>query len=332
MASAQQSEPITGLFDMSSVGESGRIWWRGLDEVVESPAFADHLSQEFPTGAAEMIANGHDRRHFLRIMGASMAMAGLGVAGCRRWPTEHIAPYAHRPEGTMPGVAEFFASCMEFNGVAQGVLVTSNDGRPTKIEGNPDQTDSRGATDAFTQASILELYDPDRSRAVRRGDSVATIVAEIRKRMGDGAGVAVLAQPNSSPTLHRMRRAFMTVYPKASWTEYTPINDQNERQGMQAATGGAWRPLHDLSHARVIVSLGADLLGAGPGQVRNTRGWAEGRTAASGHMNRMWVAETAMTLTGANADERQAMRPAEIVALAAKLAGAGIDGLVELST
>ncbi len=126
----------------------------------------------------------------------------------------------------------------------------------------------------------------------------------------------------------------MTAYPKASWTEYTPINDQNERQGMQSATGGAWRPLHDLSHARVIVSLGADLLGAGPEQVRNTRGWADGRTAANGHMNRMWVAETAMTLTGANADERQAMRPAEIVAVAAALAdikGTQIDGLAELS-
>ena len=125
---------------MSSVKEqknTGRTWWRSLDEVVESPIFRKKIQDEFPDGASELLATGNDRRHFLKIMGASMALAGLGVGGCRRWPKENIVPYAHRPEGAMPGIAEHYATCFDFGGVSQGVLVTSNDGRPTKIEGNP---------------------------------------------------------------------------------------------------------------------------------------------------------------------------------------------------
>mgnify|MGYP001411566258 FL=1 len=155
---------------MSSLNEpqsNGKMWWRSLDEVVKRDAIQAKLNDEFPEGAQDLLATGKDRRHFLKIMGASMALAGLGLSGCRRWPKEHIVPYAHRPEGTMPGIPEHFASCFDFGGVSQGVLVTSNDGRPTKIEGNPEHPDSLGATDGFTQASILDLYDPDRSRGVK---------------------------------------------------------------------------------------------------------------------------------------------------------------------
>ena len=154
---------------MSSLNESksnGRTWWRSLDEVVATEAFQSKVQDEFPEGSSELLATGDDRRHFLKIMGASMALAGLGVAGCRRWPKENIVPYAHRPQNTMPGIPEQYASCFDFGGFSQGVLVTSNDGRPTKIEGNPEHPDSRGKTDAFTQAAILDLYDPDRSRKV----------------------------------------------------------------------------------------------------------------------------------------------------------------------
>ena len=134
--------------------QRGKMWWRSLDEVVDSQQFQQQVQDEFQEGSSDLLASGSDRRHFLKIMGASMALAGLGVGGCRRWPKEHIVPYAHRPEGTMPGVPEYYASCFDFGGIAQGVLVTSNDGRPTKIEGNPEHPDSRGASDAFTPANV----------------------------------------------------------------------------------------------------------------------------------------------------------------------------------
>jgi molybdopterin-containing oxidoreductase family iron-sulfur binding subunit len=276
-------------------------------------------ADEFPEGAGELLATGSDRRHFLKIMGASMALAGLGVAGCRRWPKEHIVPYAHRPEGTMPGIPEQYASSFDFGGISHGVLVTSNDGRPTKIEGNPLHPDSQGATDAFTQVEILDLYDPDRSKGVTYdGDdsSLASFKEWIATYLPEkGKGVAVITEPSSSPTFHRMRRAFMKKNPQAMWVEYAPLENTNQKTALQHAFGGNWMPIYDYSKAKVIVSLDADFLGAGPMQVPNTRGWAEGRTVQHGNMSRLWMVEPGLSVTGAKADERQAMRPAEILAL-----------------
>ena len=311
---------------MPSVNESnqsehngGRMWWRSLDEVVASDEFDATLKDEFPEGSSDLLASGDDRRHFLKIMGASMALAGLGVAGCRRWPKEHIVPYAHRPEGTMPGIPEQYASCFDFGGIAQGVLVTSNDGRPTKIEGNPQHPDNQGATDAFTQAEILDLYDPDRSKKVTyEGDDSSLVAFKdwIAAYLPEkGKGVAVIAPPSSSPTFHRMRRAFMKKNPQAMWVEYAPLANTNEREALNHAFGGNWMPVHDFSKATSIVSLDADFLGAGPMQVSNTRGWAAGRKPNHGKMSRVWIAEPALSVTGAKADERQAMHPADILAL-----------------
>ena len=294
-------------------------WWRSVDEINTSSILNETNTDEFPEGAAELFATGNDRRHFLKIMGASMALAGLGVAGCRRWPKEHIVPYAHRPEGTMPGIPEQYASCFDFGGISQGVLVTSNDGRPTKIEGNPLHPDSQGTTNAFTQAEILDLYDPDRSKGVTYdGDDsslnafkewIATYLPE------KGKGIAVLTEPSSSPTFHRMRRAFMKKNPEAMWVEYAPLANTNEQEALRHAFGGDWMPVYDFSKAEVIVSLDADFLGAGPMQVPNTRGWAAGRHVKHGKMNRLWMVESGLSVTGAKADERQAMRPADILAI-----------------
>ncbi len=140
---------------MSSLDErplAGKQYWRSLDDLADTPEFREFLQREFPKGAAEML-EGTDRRHFLRIMGASMALAGMGLSGCRRWPQEQIAPFASRPAGRTPGDARQFATSMEIGGVAQGLLVTSYDGRPIEIEGNPEHPINRGATDAFAQAS-----------------------------------------------------------------------------------------------------------------------------------------------------------------------------------
>ena len=163
---------------MNEPPRSGQRYWRSLEHLSETTEFQEFLHREFPKGASELL--GEDRRQFLKLMGASMALAGLGLAGCRRWPEQEIAAYAQRPEGRDPGVAQHFASTWELGGVGHGLLVTAFDGRPTKIEGNPDHPTSQGAADLFAQASILDLYDPDRSRAVRhqRGDDAG------RQRLG----------------------------------------------------------------------------------------------------------------------------------------------------
>ena len=327
---------------MSSLNEpqsNGKMWWRSLDEVVKSDAIQAKLNDEFPEGAQDLLATGQDRRHFLKIMGASMALAGLGLSGCRRWPEEHIVPYAHRPEGTMPGIPEHFASCFDFGGISQGVLVTSNDGRPTKIEGNPEHPDSLGATDGFTQASILDLYDPDRSRSVKyKGeDSSIHAFAEWADVYlpEKGKGLACLVEPSSSPTVQRMKRALKKKYPELLWVEYAPLDNANERAALAHAFGGNWRAIPDFGHAEVIVSLDSDFLGVSPTQVPDTRGWAKGRKPNSHSMNRLLVAEPSLTLTGSKADERVAVKPSRIEVLAQAIAAkyAGINhGDIKLSS
>ncbi|MAI67685.1 MAG: molybdopterin oxidoreductase [Phycisphaerae bacterium] len=329
---------------MSSLNEpnkNGKTWWRSLDEVVATEDFQTQLKDEFPEGAGNLLATGDDRRHFLKIMGASMALAGLGVAGCRRWPKENIVPYANRPENTMPGIPEQYASCFDFGGISQGVLVTSNDGRPTKIEGNPEHPDSQGKTDAFTQAAILDLYDPDRSRKVTfegADSSLAAFKEWVASYLpNNGEGIAVLSEPSSSPTFARMRKAFMKKNPQAMWVEYTPLANINQQSGLNSAFDGNWIPVHDIAKATTIVSLDADFLGAGPLQVPNTRGWANGRKVSHGKMSRVWIAEPGLSVTGANADERSPMNPAAVATVATYIAkqiahtDMAIDGTVALT-
>ena len=330
---------------MSSVNEpnqnneTGRTWWRSLDEAVATEETMTTAPGEFPEGASDLLATGDDRRQFLKIMGASMALAGLGVGGCRRWPKEHIVPYAHRPQGTMPGNPEYYASCFDFGGIAQGVLVTSNDGRPTKIEGNPMHSGSKGATDAFTQASILDLYDPDRSKRVTYGGEVSSMSAfkdwAVEYLPKQGKGTAVICEPSSSPTFHRMQRAFMKKNPHAIWVEYAPLTNTNEREALDHAFGGHWVAVPDFSKAKNILSIDADFLGAGPMQVQNTQGWSAGRKVHHGAMSRLLMFETGLSITGSKADDRFALSPAELLAVAELMAfnGTGIstiEGSAEL--
>ena len=329
---------------MSSLNESnknGKTWWRSIDEVVAADGFQPEIKDEFPEGAGTLLATGDDRRHFLKIMGASMALAGLGVSGCRRWPKENIVPYAHRPENTMPGVPEQYATCFDFGGLSQGVLVTSNDGRPTKIEGNPEHPDSQGKTDAFTQAAILDLYDPDRSRKVTF-DGADSSLAAFKEWVAiylpnNGEGIAVVSEPSSSPTFARMRKAFMKKNPQAMWIEYAPLANTNQQSGLNSAFGGNWIPVHAIANATTVVSLDADFLGSGPLQVPNTRGWAQGRKVSHGKMSRVWIAEPGLSVTGANADERRSMNPAAVASVATYIAkqiahtDMVIDGAVALT-
>ncbi|MGH9457569.1 MAG: TAT-variant-translocated molybdopterin oxidoreductase, partial [Thermoanaerobaculia bacterium] len=316
------------------LGEPGRPeFWRGLDELAQDPSFEDVLRREFPREAAAL-GDGVDRRDFLRVMGASLAMGGL--AACTPQRPELLVPYVTAPENVIPGKPLFYASAIEMDGSALGVLVESHLGRPTKIEGNPEHPASLGATHHFAQASILSLYDPDRSETVRRIGEVSTweaFVSELQATLSPlqargGEGLRILTESVSSPTFGEQMRALMQRYPRATWHTWQPASGDNRRDGARAAFG---RPLHTIyrfAEADVVFSLDADFMFRGEGFVRYARDFMERRRVLAGRaeMNRLYVAETMPTVTGSMADHRAALTPSGIEALARAVAaelGAG---------
>ncbi len=319
-----------------SQSQSGPEYWRSLDELADSPEFREFLHDEFPAGATELLDSG-DRRHFLRIMAASMALAGVGMSGCRRWPVQHIVPYSNRPDGRMPGVPVQYATTMEIAGVGYGLLATSYDGRPIKIEGNPEHPTTRGRTDAISQASILNLYDPDRSRFPRHNGERKTL-EEFRAWMEDrleplrgrtsGGRLAILSEATRSPSVLAMRRRLAETYPLSEWHEYEALCNDNELLGSAAAFGHAFRSHYHFDIARVIVSLDSDFLLAHPNAIAHTKDFASMRRADGPQrtMNRLYVCEATHSLTGANADERLAVRSADIGVVAAKIAARVLGG------
>ena len=328
---------------MSSLGNgnnNGQAYWRSLDEVADTPEFRSFMHREFPSGASELLEGG-DRRHFLRIMGASMALAGVGIGGCRRWPEQKIAPYANRPEGTMPGEARYYASMLDLGGAASGILVTTYDGRPTKIEGNSTHPTVHGASTAYTQASILDLYDPDRGRSIidrlehpeEPKPSNWTAFETWAKphfeaQAGtDGDGLWFLSEETSSPSVQRIQRSLRKRYPKAKWVTWEPLADMSATAGLDHAfSGETWRAIHDFTEADVIVSFDSDFLGLHPEELKLSKQWAKGRRPVMDHghakMNRVFIAEPTLSITGCNADERYAMTPDAITVLAARVAAA----------
>jgi molybdopterin-containing oxidoreductase family iron-sulfur binding subunit len=302
--------------------------WRSLDDLAGDPAFREAVEREFPAYADEMLAP--SRRDFLRLMGASVALAGM--TACRRWPTEHIVPLAHRPEGYVPGNVLQYATSYDVSGRGTGLLVTSYDGRPIKIEGNPLHPASLGATDPWTQATILQLYDPDRSteivERVGGGTSVRTaddFLAWSRSTFetlsgSGGQGLRILAEPSSSPTMADLKTCFAKRYPKAVWVEWDPLTQDAAREGAAMAFGRPLRTIVDLRRADVIVSFDADLLCDGPQALDNARAWAERRRAQDGTMNRLWVVEAGFTNSGASADERIAVQSAMVPVVLGRLA------------
>jgi molybdopterin-containing oxidoreductase family iron-sulfur binding subunit len=321
----------------------GKDYWRSLEHLADTPEFRAFMHREFPAGASELL--GEDRRHFLKVMGASMALAGLGLAGCRRWPEEEIAPFAARPVGRVPGTPVHYATCMEMGGVATALLATSTDGRPTKLEGNPDHPASLGAASLLAQASILDLYDPDRSRTVRQGgadsswaDFAIWAADHFGKARGKrGAGLAVLSEASTAPSVLAMKSRFLAHFPNAKWYEYEPVNNDEEIAGSRAAFGMPYRMQADFGKAQIIVALDADIIGSHPNAVANTRGFAAGRRRVddAGHaMNRLYAVESDLSLTGANADDRIAVRSADVAVIAGYLAArvTGDDALRRLES
>jgi molybdopterin-containing oxidoreductase family iron-sulfur binding subunit len=298
-------------------------FWRSLEELSGAREFEEALAREFPRHAAVWDAS-TDRRRFLELMGASLALAGMH--GCAAPPPEPILPYVRAPTGMTPGVAMHFATAMPRPSGALGVVATSHMGRPTKIEGNALHPASLGATDAAAQASVLTLYDPDRSQTVKRLGEISTwsaILGAIREALefaGDGAGLRVLSEPINSPTLLRQRQAFLDRYPGARWHEYEPVSRASVLAGADRAFGRPLAPVYQIGDADVVLSLDSDFLCSGPGAVRYARDFMARRGAEANSANRLYVVETALSPTGAAADHRLPLAPSGVAAFASALA------------
>ncbi len=316
----------------SAEGDQKQHFWRSLQDLRQDPHFKRLGNEEFMLGASDS-PGGSSRRQFLQLMGASMALAGL--TGCRR-PVELIMPYSRKPEEIIPGIPLFYATAMPFRGVVSGLLVQSFEGRPTKVEGNPDHPVSLGASGLFEQASVLNLYDPDRSKQVLRDGNAASwgdFVAFCQGFLAQSATrkVAVLCEQTSSPTVNALRGRLAQVYPQLRWVTYAAEGDDPARMGMQEAFGMALRPSYRFESAEVIVSLDADFLSpADRNFVANTRGFAASRrmTSAQDDISRLYVVESTYTVTGGTADNRLRLRSSQIPAFAAALAvRLGVEGV-----
>ncbi len=305
---------------------TGQDLWRSLDEVADTEEFQKFVSKEFPNHAPEILS-GSSRRQFLKVMGASLALAGMGgLTGCLRYPQEKILPFSNRPEGRLPGVPVHYATGFERDGVAHGLLATSFDGRPIKLDGNPGHPTSNGTLDLIGQALVLDLYDPARAREVvhhEKSSSWQAARTAIRSAAAAG-GVAVLSAPTGSPTIRRMRDRFLSETINSKWYEYCPMTRDAEREGTALVFGAPHRPQYDFSKARVVVCLGADPLMTHPAALLHSRGFAQARTARrdEGVFHRMFSFESQHSLTGSVADERFPVRHSEIPAVAARIAGA----------
>ena len=309
--------------------KSDAVYWRSLDDLADAPSFRGRLEREFAEGTLSAISSA-TRRQFLKLAGASMALAG--ATGCR-WPKENIVPFAGRPEDRNPGEAQRFATACELNGVGYGLLVTSYDGRPIKIEGNPLHPTNGGATDALTQAAILEMYDPHRSQsAVRRegGQTIRQTPGEFSRWAVDhfarfaqrrGEGLYVLAEASASPSVADMRARLTQAMPAMVWCEYEPLSRDNELEGSKLAFGDAYRTQLALDKADVIVCLDADLLMTHPAALRHARDFARGRRPEREAMNRLYVVEPAFSITGAAADHRLAVSTSDVWSIVRALLG-----------
>ncbi|MFO0878863.1 MAG: TAT-variant-translocated molybdopterin oxidoreductase [Gemmataceae bacterium] len=315
----------------------GKRYWQSIEELAEDPRLHEMIQREFPQDAS-VWTDPVSRRRFLSLMGASLALAGFASSGCRP-PTGKIMPYVKQPENLTPGKPLYYATASTEGGFLTGLLVESHEGRPTKIEGNPKHVASRGATTVHQQASILGMYDPDRSHSVvfrEQFRAWVDVLEELRGRLNSrpgGKGVAILGELIGSPTLLAQKEAFLKAYPQAQWFTFDPLNCDNAVAGAKLAFNKkAYHSYYKLSPADVIVALQSDFLNEGPGCLDYTRQFSnrrrEGGTERS--MNRLYAFETDLTVTGSRADHRFAIRPSQVEAVAWHLAfKVGVPGLVE---
>ena len=309
--------------------EHGAKYWKSLDDLAETPAFKEWVEKEFPSGASEL--EGVGRRNFMKIMAASFGLAGLGMTGCRR-PKQHILPYAQQPENLIPGVANFFCSSVPGLTANTPIIVESHQGRPTKIEGNPSYKPFGGTTTIYDQASILDLYDPDRSTASTNNNSKVTayqvkdflLSLKESKTNTKGAGLAILAEPSVSPSKIALKKALETRYPEATWTEYTPSQFLNSKKAAKSVYGQTVKSSVDFSKAKRILSIDADFLSEGDDALAKSRGFTAKRKILNKNevskMNRLYSVESNLTTTGSMADHRLRLSVSQMPAFIAKLA------------
>ncbi len=319
--------------DLAAVREklrdkTGKQYWRTLEELAGDPHFEDLMHREFPRHASEW-DDAVDRRNFLKLMGASLALAGL--AGCGRPDIDRIVPYVKQPDGVVLGKPNFYATVMPFGADAVGVLVESHEGRPTKIEGNPDHPSSLGASSAMVQASILNLYDPDRSQTVQQAGEIRTWSAFLdaaqalvtETKATNGAGLRILTGTVTSPTLSAQIRKLLALYPEAKWYQWEPARGDGAREGARLAFGRHVNTVYAISKANVIVSLDADFLASGPGHIAYSKQFAKRRKldGPNNTMNRLYVVEPTPSVTGSSADHRLPLRSSDVELFARALAG-----------
>jgi molybdopterin-containing oxidoreductase family iron-sulfur binding subunit len=309
-------------------GVRGRDYWRCLEEIAQTPAFEDFVHREFSAGASEW----HDefsRRGFFKLMAASLALAGLGA--CTKQPLEKIVPYVRQPPELTPGRPLYFATALTLGGFAHGVVATSHEGRPTKIEGNPGHPASLGGTSVFQQAAVLDLYDPDRAQAILRAGQPSdwpTFVSAMHGIMQDqqrkaGAGIRFLTQSVTSPTLDAQLADFLARYPSASWHQWEPLSRDHVREGARLAFGKEVETHYAFDKAEVVLALDADFLFTHPAALRHARHFAARRRvrgAANAKMNRLYAVEPTPTITGAMADHRLPVSSTEVEEIARALA------------
>lgn len=306
----------------------GPQYWRSLDERAERPEFQEWLHREFPQGASAM--EGVNRRNFLKVMSASLAAAGVGLAGCRR-PEQHILPYSRQtgdtvPEMAIPGIPVHYATSFPDSIDSLPLIAETHQNRPTHVEGNIDYAPYGGGTNAFAHASILDLYDPDRMSSAYQGTKRLTR-AQVQDRLkavesahlsNSGQQLAVLAAPSSSPTRQRLARAFLKKYPKALWAEYEPIARNTAQKAASALFGDSVRPVFELANASRILTIDADFLHKEPGATKMARDFGKTRRvknqADAQHMSRLYAVEANFTTTGAMADHRLRLGVSEIPA------------------
>ena len=315
--------------------KTGKQYWRTLEELAGDPSFEDLLHREFPRQAPSEWDDGVDRRDFLKLMAASLAFAGL--SGCGRAPEQHIVPYVKQPDGLTLGKPQFYATAMPFGADAIGLLVESHEGRPTKIEGNPDHPSSLGATNAFAQASVLNLYDPDRAQTVTNLgeiktwsqflDAAQTLALTFKGTRGEG--LRILTGLVTSPTLAAQIQSLLTAFPLAKWHQWEPAVGDGAREGAKLAFDSYLNTVYHPEKADVILSLDADFLGSGPGHIRYAREFSRRRKLdqyaevdrKASEMSRLYVVEPTPSVTGASADHHLPLRASEVELFVHALAG-----------
>ncbi len=314
------------------LAKNGKDYWRSVEEFADAPEFEEFVKHEYPVQAEEWDSS-LSRRNFIKVMGASLALAGL--SGCVIQPNERIVPYVSQPENIIPGKPLYFATAMTLGGVATGLLAKSNEGRPTKIEGNPEHPASLGATDVLAQASLLNMYDPDRSKEITyRGEPKTWqgFMTELRAKVDEnradgGAGIRFLTETATSPTLVAQLDQIKKELPNSKHYQFEPINKDNSTAGAKMAFGSSVNTIYKFDQADRILTLDADIFSSF--NVRYIKDFAKKRTynEETKQISRLYSVETTMSLTGAKADHRLAVKPSQLIEVAKAFAAAlGVSG------